>query len=150
MTTVAYDGKVMAADTLATDAWGMREKATKIWHTRNLLIGSSGEGGQVERWLRSLPDDITAKRLVEEGYAPYNRTDNDPGLLVVCRQSGSIYRHAAGSFLSIHRPYHAIGSGRDYAVMAMRLGKGAKEAVRLAAEFDNNTSVEAGMTVLRR
>jgi hypothetical protein len=39
-------------------------------------------------------------------------------------------------------PFFAVGSGRDFAVAAMFLGKSAAEAVRVAHEFDTDTGPE--------
>lgn len=36
----------------------------------------------------------------------------------------------------IFEPFYAIGSGRDFAIAAMALGKSALEAVELASRFD--------------
>lgn len=36
----------------------------------------------------------------------------------------------------INCPFHAIGSGRDFAISAMSMGKTAKEGVELAAQWD--------------
>jgi ATP-dependent protease HslVU (ClpYQ) peptidase subunit len=35
--------------------------------------------------------------------------------------------------------FHALGSGRDFALAAMYLGKNAREAVEIAMEFDLET-----------
>ena len=139
MTTVAYDGKSMVADMLASDTWGMKEKAIKIWENPQLLIGAAGEGGAIQRWLMTLTNVTTLADLLTAGYAPYARDSNDPAILLVCRQQNLIYRHAGGSFMPTARKFHAVGSGRDYALAAMHLGLSAREAVGVAMEFDINT-----------
>ena len=51
MTTVAFDGRTMAADTLATDAWGMKETVRdKILRGPDFLAGSAGQNGAIKRW----------------------------------------------------------------------------------------------------
>lgn len=143
MTTVAFDGKTMAADTLATDNWGLREKTLeKIWANKFLLIGCAGESGQISRWLVNLTIDTDIDDLLANGYAPYNKDSNDPALMVVCRLSGKVYRHAGGAFRPTKYQQFAIGSGRDFAMAAMHLGKSAKEAVEVAMHFDINTGGE--------
>lgn len=143
MTTVAFDGQTMAADTLATDDWGMRERTLeKIWANKYLLIGCAGGSGQIARWLMNLTIDTDIDDLIKDGYPNYARDTNDPALLVVDRLTGRIYRHAGGSFIQTHYQHFAIGSGRDFAMAAMYLGKTAREAVSVAAHFDNNTGDE--------
>ena len=39
MTTVAWDGKTLAADTLATDPWGLKDYRNKIIRGRNWIAG---------------------------------------------------------------------------------------------------------------
>lgn len=143
MTTIAFDGKTMAADTLATDSWGMRERTLgKIWANKYLLIGCAGNAGQIARWLMHLGIDTTIEDLVRDGYPSFIADGNDPTLLVVDRLSGAIYRHASGAFLRSHHQQFAVGSGRDFALAAMSLGQTAREAVQLAAQFDVNTGSE--------
>lgn len=143
MTTVAFDGETMAADTLAVDGWGMRERTLeKIWANKYLLIGCSGDSGQIARWLYTLDIDTSIEDLIRDGYTPFIKESNDPGLMVVDRLTGHIYRHASGSFLRSHHDKFAVGSGRDFALAAMSLGKTARQAVEVAAAFDNNTGKE--------
>lgn len=137
MTTVAFDGKTMAADTLATDAWGMKEEVrNKVLRGNGFLIGFSGEHGQVMRWWQSV-GFMTAQQLIDTGYAPYEKDNNDPAILI--GTPDGCYRHVSGMFFKMHRPFHAIGSGRDYALAAMHLGQNAYHAVAVARDFDNGT-----------
>lgn len=141
MTTVAWDGKTMAADSLATDNWGMKEVVSnKIIVGQDFLLGCAGEHGKIMRWFKAIGPDVSAKYLLNAGYANYDSRDNDPNLLLVCERGA--FRHVGGVFMPISRGFHAVGSGRDYALMAMRLGKTAAEAVALAMEFDNGTGGE--------
>lgn len=142
MTTVAYDGTTMACDTLATDNWGMKEfRDIKINRGIDWIVGSAGETGQIYRWLSKVRNTRTAEELINiYGYEDYSKDVNDPALLLVC--ADGVFRHAGGWFVECHRGYHAIGSGRDYALAAMALGKSAKEAVALAMQFDNGTGGE--------
>lgn len=138
MTTVAWDGNTMAADSLATDNWGMKEFiSNKILVGKDFLLGCAGEHGQIMRWFKALGHDVSAEYLLSAGYVDYHNRENDPNLLLVCKQG--TFRHVGGVFMPISRGYHAIGSGRDYALMAMRLGKTAREAIELVKEFDNDT-----------
>lgn len=143
MTTVAYDGTTMVADKLAVDSWGLTEVATKIYYNDHVMIGGAGEGGQILQWINNvLKPEVTTDDLLKVGYAPYVKDSNDPSLLLVDRRSGDAYRHAGGWFIPVSRKFHAVGSGRDYALAAMHLGLTAKDAVLVAAQFDNNTGNE--------
>ena len=137
MTTVAFDGKTMAADTLATDVWGMREVSVcKIQRGKDFLIGCAGETGQILRWWKTV-SHMYLEELLEKGYSHYEKETNDPGIVI--GTADCCYRHVAGSFLKTSRSFHAVGSGRDYALAAMHLGRDAYHAVAVAREFDNHT-----------
>jgi len=143
MTCVAYDGTYMAADSKSTDAWGMFElHSRKIVELDNILIGGAGESGQITRWTRGLPKDLTMEVLLMDGYPAYHKDTNDPALLVVDRQTLQAYRHVAGLFMPCQRTFHAVGSGRDYALAALALGRTAQQAVELAISFDNGCGGE--------
>jgi ATP-dependent protease HslVU (ClpYQ) peptidase subunit len=143
MTTVAFDGRFMAADSQAVDAWGMKERnVRKIHYMKHVVIGGAGESGQIQRWTRTLRADITFEELLELGYPDYVKDSNDPSLLVVPRDTRNVYRHVSGLFMPCGRPFHAIGSGRDYALAAMACGKTAQQAVEIAMAFDNGTGGE--------
>lgn len=140
MTTVAFDGKTLAADTLATDSWGLKFYAPKIftsndgtWH-----VGFSGEMAQTRKWL-SVVKGMTLEQVLEHGHPDYKRDDNDPGILLV-DNGGGMWHHSQGIFLDQETyRFYAIGSGRDYAMAAMELGQTAPQAVAIAASFDNGT-----------
>lgn len=150
MTTVAWDGKLMAADTLATDSWGLKHYASdKIAvhcppRGEYVLIGMAGEKGHLAKWIRSI-DGMTIDEIVARGYPDHHTDTNDPAIMLVTRVGSDIklYIHVNGAFLTgITREFHAIGSGRDYALAAMHLGKCAIGAIKVAMEFDNGTGGE--------
>ena len=148
MTTIAYDGNTMVADTLAVDSWGLRERSVKIWSNPHVIIGGAGESGQINRWWFTLDQDTVLSDLLTAGYAPYVKDNNDPSLIIVDRSTGRILRHAGGAFVPVSRTFHAVGSGRDFALAAMHLGHTAKDAVLLASKFDNNTGSD--LTIMPR
>ena len=68
------------------------------------------------------------------------RDEENSIAMLVIRQKGVIWVYENTPFAIEHEDEQfAIGSGRDYALAAMRLGKSAEEAVLLAAEFDPGT-----------
>lgn len=138
MTTVAFDGHTMAADTLATDAWGMKEEVRdKILRGSDFLAGSAGQNGAIKAWWAQVCQ-LDLEHVLAYGYPDFDADRNDPAIMLV-DASGNIWRHVTGGFFQASRGFHAVGSGRDYALAAMALGKTAEEAVRLAMTFDNGT-----------
>lgn len=138
MTTVAFDGRTMAADTLATDNWGLKERVDdKILRGPDFLAGAAGEHGAVKRWWTQVCQ-LDLEHVLAYGYPDFDADRNDPAI-VLADAAGNIWRHVTGGFFKVSRGFHAVGSGRDYALAAMHLGKTAAEAVRLAMEFDHGT-----------
>lgn len=137
MTTVAFDGRTMAADTLATDAWGMKERVDdKILRGPNFLAGAAGQNGAIKRWWAQVCQ-LDLAHVLEYGYPDFDADRNDPAILLT--DGRHIWRHVTGGFFRVSRGFHAVGSGRDYALAAMHLGKSAAEAVAIAMEFDHGT-----------
>ena len=140
MTTVAFDGRTMAADTLATDAWGMKERDDdKILRGQGFLVGTAGQYGDIKRWWAQVCQ-LDLAHVLEYGYPDFDTDRNDPAIMLT--DGRHIWRHVTGGFFRVSRGFHAVGSGRDYALAAMYLGKSAAEAVRIAMEFDNGTGGE--------
>lgn len=142
MTTVAFDGRFMASDSLATDSWGLKEyTGEKITVLPGMLIGAAGESGQIRRWLREvrkLPT-VDAQMILDYGYPTYNKDSDDPSLMLFVSRGSTLYRCVSGMWVPTSRLFHAVGSGRDYALAAMACGKTAHEAVQIAMAFDNGT-----------
>ena len=134
MTTIAYDGKILAADTLATDHWGLKNDVMKLFSGDGFMLGGAGSLAPILKWWQTAQ---TAPDILTYGYPDFNKDDNDPTILLVI--PGKIFTHSEGTFIEQSRKYHAIGSGRDFALTAMRLGATAVEAINIAMEFDNNT-----------
>jgi len=141
MTTVAWDGKTLAADSLG-DQNGLRMPTTKL-HCGVLadgvpfILGAAGEtawASMLLHWVRTL----TVGTLRTEKY-PHQCNDgpdrNDPHALLVVGGLGVLYK-VGPMLVRLERDFHAVGSGRDYAIAAMHLGKTAEEAVSIACEFD--------------
>ncbi len=143
MTTVAFDGTFMAADSMATDTWGLKEfHIDKLVVLNNVALGCAGEAGQIRRWTRMLNRNVTVDELLLDGYPDYDKEKNDPSIILVDRGTGRLYRHVASLFMPCSRAFHAVGSGRDFALAAMACGKTAREAVEIAMSFDNGTGGE--------
>lgn len=137
MTTIAWDGKKMAHDTLRTDGWGLKQyEPCKVMEGKDFLLGGAGDWASILKFQQRVAE-MTATQILNLGYPDYKKDENDPSLLLVTRFG--VFTHGASMWMRVSRPFHAIGSGRDYALMAMYLGKTAEEAVDLTREFDNDT-----------
>jgi ATP-dependent protease HslVU (ClpYQ) peptidase subunit len=130
MTVIAWDGKTLAADKLG-DAGGLRRTITKIHRFENGLFGSSGLGSHAAHmfdWIKSgaHPEDVPAFQLTDEYQS-----------VMVVRNDGTVWLYGQSAYpFRIEDPFHAIGSGRDFAIAAMYLGFGAQHAVHVASQFD--------------
>lgn len=124
MTTIAWDGRTLAADTLATAgglAYGI-VKAVRLKDGRLYAGSGAAEDCQaVLNWLYSGGEKPTVK-----DYA---------GIVIGADLSIWRYEDKLVPFPVTDR-FHAIGSGRDFAIAAMHMGKTAREAVELAIVYD--------------
>jgi ATP-dependent protease HslVU (ClpYQ) peptidase subunit len=144
MTTVAFDGNMLACDTLMLDEWDTRDTVdAKVWVGNNVMIGFAGPFGKILKYQQQvLHPSIELSKILEEGYKAYVKNEDDPSILLVCKHTGQFWRTASGMFCPTRHKYWAIGSGRDYALAAMYHGCSARKAVITAAHFDNNTNAE--------
>lgn len=133
MTTIAWDGTTLAADTLALSDC-LKRRTSKLRVTDRFIYGMAGyesEGIVIARWLAD-GADVTKPPAVDD--------DGAKGI-IIDRKSGRAFIPSGKScaFLPVHEPFFAVGSGRDFAIAAMALGKSAEEAVNLAAFYDAST-----------
>jgi hypothetical protein len=133
MTTIAWDGKTLAADTRATSS-GMPYRAVKLFALPDgALFAGSGDYGQiraVKEWLEKA--DPSALKPKADDFA---------GLLIA--PTGEAFRLEEMLIrLPLHESFHAMGSGRDFAMAAMHCGRTAREAIEIAALYDVFTGGE--------
>lgn len=148
MTTIAWDGKMLASDTLAC-AGTVKDFQSKIFPLGDYAIcGFAGEsqiGRLVMRWLID-----TQCRNIHTGVgAPLITKDDDFSMLLVLRDDEKTTAYTLYHLQSrcvgipiMARRYYAIGSGREFAMATMRLGFDAKMAVKAAIELDPYTGGE--------
>lgn len=132
MTTIAYRSGIMAADSRAYAA-GSLPIGSKCKIERfddGTLIGVSsrdvGGGEAIRRWYNDgMPAD-----------PPYKMPEDFT--ILVAKRNGEIYMGVNMLMLSgpLMGEYFAIGSGAEYALAAMAMGKTAKQAVKLACQLD--------------
>lgn len=128
MTIIAWDGKVLAADKRATGD-GMANRVTKIWRVGEHLLATAG----------SIPAGMALRDWYTHGAKPAEYPEaavNNGAVLIVITAGKKILEYAGAYPYEIEDAYYAMGSGRAFATMAMRLGKSAVEAVELTCEFD--------------
>jgi hypothetical protein len=145
MTTIAWDGKLLAADRMSITGY-LKHQLNKLHYLarpgQQLLFGSSGDydaGLAVLNWLKEGGDYTTGKdspSLEREGAFS--------GLLVVLSAASlsprvyHLHERCIGVPIA-SLPFYAIGSGREFAIAAMRLGLNALQAVQVASELDHAT-----------
>ncbi|MDE2468427.1 MAG: hypothetical protein KGL35_06715 [Bradyrhizobium sp.] len=134
MTTVAWDGKMLAADRRATSQ-GMAYEVCKLHRTPDgrLLAGAGYAGliGRMFAWLDNPERDWNAR--------PAEQASDDYVFIIEITTAAEIRLHGRYGEETTTSPFTASGSGRDYAMAAMACGKTAAEAVEIAARFDIGT-----------
>jgi ATP-dependent protease HslVU (ClpYQ) peptidase subunit len=139
MTTIAWDGKTLAADKLGNSS-GLKYKVTKIFridqnHYKGSLVGFSGTypaSMALLHWLRTSPNE-------EDLYPSIQANEDKNTYALLITPDKRILKWETGSFpFEIENDKIAIGAGRDFAIAAMHCGKTAREAVEIANIFSTN------------
>ena len=130
MTTIAWDGSTLAGDRRGNSC-GLAYEVTKVRRTADgRLLGFTGEIG-----LGTLMLD-----WLDKGGTRPAAQDSDRWVTVLeIDPDGTCWCHGRDTRWKVEQPFFAIGSGRDFALAAMALGRGAAEAVEVAARFDTGT-----------
>lgn len=133
--------ELVAADSMG-DQNGLIMPTTKL--NRGVLsdgtafiLGCAGETSwarMLHKWVKTL-----TRETLDTAMYPHQMNDgpdrNDPHGIIVLGRHGAYYK-TGPVFTRLEREYHAVGSGRDFAIAAMALGHDAIEAVKLAIELD--------------
>lgn len=143
MSVIAWDGKTLAADKRAcrgtfiyTSTKIFRERV--IWNNnpsdeREVLMGYCGDadGGQeMMAWFKKGADP-------EKFPASQRHPDQWAGLFVVTKIGRLLKFERTPYPVPIDDEKFTLGSGREFAMVAMHLGKTAREAVEIACLFDS-------------
>jgi ATP-dependent protease HslVU (ClpYQ) peptidase subunit len=133
MTTIAWDGKTLAADKLVSFG-GLPRTVTKIFRVGSVLVGIAGnaaEGYDMIEWVRGgcKAEDFPASQRDKDSWV---------SCLLVSDRELALYERAPKPIV-IEDGFFACGSGRDFAMAAMHIGKSAREAVEIASLFDIST-----------
>lgn len=133
MTTIAFDGKTLAADKRASSQ-GLVFTVTKVRKIRGHMVAASGAYASIQELLAWYSAGADASKLPE-----FQRTDDFVNLLII-DEKGGIFELQRGPIpFKVEEKFYAIGSGRDFAIAAMHLGCNAVDAVKVAAVFDSGT-----------
>ena len=132
MSVIAWDGKSLAADKRAS-LGTLIATITKIFKVENILVAYSGDACIGEEMLAWFKDGRDATK-----FPPLQRDKDDWAGLLVVWDDGSIWKYERSPYpLKFPPQLFAMGSGRDFALAAMHLGKTASEAVSVASVFDS-------------
>lgn len=133
MTTIAWDGSMLAVDRLACMG-GTKRKVKKLHDCGDYAYAGAGNYAatfEVAEWLRNgaKPD---ARPTFEK--------DEDPQGIAIHLPTGKAFMvEGRKQFLIPVDAPHAEGTGRDAALAAMWCGRSAAEAVAIASEIDVST-----------
>jgi len=135
MTTIAWDGKHLAADRQVTwhnQKLGETTKAVKRKKDGALCAtsGSTPMGEAFKKWFLA----------GEKGKPPLMKIDGEIVSAVIIYPGPTLVHHSDVGRCVVETDLFAMGSGEDYALGAMAAGKTAAEAVVIASRFNVNTN----------
>ncbi len=130
MTTIAANRSEMAGDSKVTDD-DTSFRGRKVHRVGEAVVGAAGTGPAISKfikWLRA--GDLDARP----------KFDKDDELAALVLTPAGLF--AYGTELEpeeIDDPFYAVGTGKQAALAAMRLGCTPGRAVEVACEIDNHT-----------
>ena len=139
MTTIAYKNGTLAGDSRIVSGdlidQGEVQKVFKLGN--GVLIGFAGTLSTIQEAIRELKKDPNTLTITKSGRKSKHRDDwceaivvYPDGLVKILEENGWVEKKAK---------HYAIGSGSLPAEVAMRCGKTARQAVKIAMEFDGQT-----------
>lgn len=142
MTTIAWDGRTLAADTRSswggTPVDGACRKIFEAIHPKGrLLVGCSG-----------ISEECNAIWLWMTGKREEQPQTTDIRIMAVDESGFVFVGSKPGYWSEVGRRPWAIGSGCDYALGAMATGANARRAVQIASTLDTGTGIEGGIDTL--
>ncbi len=133
MTTIAWDGKTLAADTQISRCGNASAKTIKIRRIGSLLVGGAGTTSLVQRFMGWLVSGA-------QGYPPTLQIGESSACVMVITPEGWIVEWNGDHPPDMTRAdFAAWGSGADIALGALAVGASAARAVEAAARLDNHT-----------
>lgn len=140
MTTIAYANNVMCADTRMTcNSVYSDTNFKKIKEGCEYIIGFAGSEDDVIMAWEALDNGDMPLCEVLKTLLPKTESSGIAALLAT--RSGDLYDlYGERRFSKCHKPWGAIGSGREFALATLYLGHSAELAVKVAGQFDIYTS----------
>lgn len=149
MTTIAYDGYVLAADTMSQSSFIDQVPFRKIRTFSDCWIAGAGTVGAILQWV-----DWYRSGADKDDY-PYERLNGEDslgGIFVVSRKTGKLEVWGPSHpYACVEASYgvNALGSGEHFAMGAMLAGANAIEAVKVASKLDPGTGGKVRHVVVR-
>lgn len=139
MTTIAFDGRMLAADTLTTKGDNTTYEASKIYHMNGWVAAGAGTPAEIKSWVAHVKKMSFDE--IKEVQFDQLRGDNGESshVIAVNISTGEALISESGFFWPMPTKTYAIGSGSIVAKTAMHLGRTAEEAVSIAIELDAST-----------
>ena len=142
MTTIAYRDGVMAADTLCTVNNAIEGRVVKIARRGPIMAGAAGSAPMCRAFLDWFKAGMKGDPPATQH--PVSSDWNYWGLIVT---PDHILSLMGSGWMTVSAPYHAMGSGAEYALGAMAAGATAVQAVEAAIRHDTRSGGD--ITVLR-
>ena len=135
MTTIAFKGDILAADTQLTVGDVKVISSDKILKLNaKTILAAAGDLSAIDAAKQFFQQENWESKLNEK---PKVKGKLDAILIY----EGAAYTTDKTLILEpIEHPYWAVGSGWEFAMAGMHLGMGAIQAVKFASEFDINTN----------
>jgi len=140
MTTIAWDGETLAADSLVTEQGNRVGHVSKVGAIGSVLWGVCGGIDQLEKFRTWFCSGMI-------GDAPPMKSSGDREAQAIVIHDGRVLSLSVDGWDSIRSDCYAMGSGKEAALGAMALGHTAEEAVRAACAIDIYTGGD--VTVLK-
>lgn len=129
MTTVAWDGKTLAADSQAT-VGAIRARVVKIVRSPDgFLAAGAGELNSITPWLRWVSAGLNPDEQPDELHSKSH-------VIIIDPKGKAFTFEGSPTRLPLLNKFWALGSGMELALGAMAMGADARTAVKVAAKFD--------------
>jgi hypothetical protein len=146
MTTIAYDGNMIAADTQCNSGFIEQQPVNKIHDCGECYLLTAGSTGAIKLWIEWYKEGCDKDEFKKIGFE-----ENSVYVIEVNKKTRKA-RTWDSEFpvptLDWSRAKTAEGSGRDFAMGAMLAGKGAGDAVVIASKLDKDTGGKIRTVVL--
>ena len=124
MTIICWDGKTLAADKMASFG-GQHGTTIKLHRIDGMLIGGCGTTALIKQMVSWFRDGCDV-----DSFPAQQRDAKECASILMVNGDGFIYQYENTPFpIQLQDKFWAIGSGRDFAMTALYLGKTAEEAV---------------------